>query len=161
LKKILITTLRSLGFFLTGIILALLFEADYRRLIRFLFTFFNGDRIQFSGKDFHLLPGVGFILSFGTLAAIMYISLKHLSLTGWLKQVLIIIGIFFLFTALVSYVNSKILIIECTACKDGIKNLRRGDIKYDLYFICSNIVCVIYLLTRYLLHRRSLKKKLS
>jgi len=95
LKKTLIVTLSALSFFLTGVILAFLFETGYRRLIRFLFTFFNGDRIQFFGKDFHLFPSSVFILSFGCLISLMYISLKHLSFAHWLKQLIITVGIFF------------------------------------------------------------------
>jgi len=146
---------------LTGVILAFLFETGYRRLIRFLFTFFNGDRIQFFGKDFHLFPSSVFILSFGCLISLMYISLKHLSFAHWLKQLIITVGIFFLTNALVTYTASKILIIECTACDDGMRKLNRKEIGYDQYFVAGNIVCIIYLLILYLLHRRRLLKKSS
>jgi len=150
-----------MGFFLTGVILALLMETAYRRLIRFLFAFFTGDRIQFFCKDFHLFPKVGFILSFGSLAAIMYISLKHLSFTQWLKQLIITVSIFLLTTALVTYTASKILIIECTACDDRIIKLNSKQVSYDQYFVTSTVLCIIYLLIIFLLHRRSLLTKSS
>lgn len=49
---------------LLGIVLAVLFEEYYRQLVRFLFKFFNGDNIQFKGKNLRLFPKQHFRVHF-------------------------------------------------------------------------------------------------
>jgi hypothetical protein len=57
------TILTTIGFLLMGIAVAFLFEDYFRQLVRFSFKFFNGDNIQFYGKNFHLFASC---MQFGT-----------------------------------------------------------------------------------------------
>ena len=61
-------------------------------------------------------------------------------------------------TILITAFDSKRLIIECTACDDGIRKLTFNEITYDKYFIISLTTATIYLLTTYLIERKRLKK---
>jgi hypothetical protein len=66
--------------------------------------------------------------------------------------------IFFSTTILVTAIDSKRLIIECTTCDDGIRRLTFNQITYDTYFIISLFTTIAYLLTTYLLERKRLIK---
>ncbi|WP_291117923.1 hypothetical protein [Flavobacterium sp. UBA6135] len=66
--------------------------------------------------------------------------------------------IFFAMTISITALDSKRLILECTACDDGIIRLPFNQLTYDKYFIISLTTAIAYLLTTYLLERRRLKK---
>ena len=69
------------------------------------------------------------------------------------------IFVFIATTILITALESKRLIIECTACDDGIRRLTFNEVTYDKYFIISLTIAIIYLVTTYLLERKRLRKK--
>ena len=150
--------LTAIGLFLTGIVLAFLLEDYYRQLVRFSFKFFNGDNIQFYGKNFHLFASVSFVVAFGLFTSLTFLILKFSLRLYRLKRVCLTVFMFFAITILITAVDSKRLILECTACDDGIRRLTYNQLTYDLYFMISLSTAFTYLLTAYLLERRRLKK---
>lgn len=152
------TILATIGLLLVAIVVAFLFENYYLQLVRFLFKFFNGDNIQFFGKNFHLFPSDSFIVSFGIFTSLTFLLLKFSSRTNRLKRTCVTIFVFLATTILITVLDSKRLIIECTACDDGIRRLTFNEVTYDKYFITSLTTAIIYLVTAYLLERIRLRK---
>lgn len=148
------TILTTVGLLLVSIVVAFLFEDYYRKLVRFLFKFFNGDNIQFIGKDFHLFPSNSFVTIFGLFVSFTFLLLKYSSRPKRTKRVGLTIFAFFAMTFLITALDSKRLIIDCTACDDGIRKLTFNEITYDKYFIISLTTATIYLLTTYLIERK-------
>ena len=136
----------TLGQLLVGTIFAFLFEDYYRQLIRHLFKIFNGDKIQFFGKNFHLFASNKFVLSFGLYFSVTFLLVRHLNLFDRIKKLSISIIIFFIATISISALESKKLVLECTACKDGIRKLTYNEITYDKYFIISLFVSLIFII---------------
>jgi len=152
------TILTTLGIQIVSIVVAFLFENYYRQLVRFSFKFFNGDDIQFIGKNFHLFASDSFVITFGLFTSLTFLLLKYSSHPKRIPRVSFTIFVFFAFTFLITALDSKRLIIECTSCADGIRKLTFNEITYDKYFIISLTTAIIYLLTTYLLEHKLLKK---
>jgi hypothetical protein len=152
------TILSTTGLLLVAIVVAFLFEDYYRQLVRFSFKIFNGDNIKFFGKNFHLFPSDSFIVAFGLFTTLTFLLLKFSSRPNRLKKIVLTVIVFFATTILVTALDSKRLIIECTACDDGIRRLTFNQVTYDKYFIISLTVAFTYLLTTYLLERKRVKK---
>ncbi len=148
----------TIGLLLVGIVFAFLLEDYYRQLVRFSFKFFNGDKIQFIGKNFHLFANDSFVVTFGLFTSLTFLLLKFSSRPNRIKRTCITIIVFFATTILVTAFDSKRLIIECTACDDEIRKLTFNEVAYDKYFIISLTTTTFYLLTTYLLERKRLRK---
>lgn len=152
--KIILTTV---GLLLVGIVLAFLFEDYYRQYVRFLFKFFNGDKIQFVGKNFHLFASYFFVVAFGLFVSLTFLLLKFSAKPNRKNRACLTIIIFFGSTIFITALDSYRLIIECTDCDYGIRKLSFNDPKYDKYFVISLIISFVYLLTTYLLERKRLR----
>jgi hypothetical protein len=152
------TILMTIGLLLVGVVFAFLFEDYYRQLVRFSFKFFNGDNIQFIGKNFHLFASDRFVAAFGLFTSLSFLLLKFSSRPNRIKRVCLTIFVFFATTILITALDSKRLIIECTACDDGIRRLTFNQLTYDKYFIIGLTISIAYLLTTYLLERKRLRK---
>ncbi len=152
------TIFATTGLLLVSIVVAFLFEDYYRQLVRFLFKFFNGDNIQFLGKNFHLFPSDSFVVAFGLFTSLIFLLLKFSTRPNRLKRTCVTVIVFFAMTILITALDSNRLIIECTACDDGIRRLTFNQVTYDKYFIISLTTAFAYLLTTYLLERKRLKK---
>jgi len=152
------TILATTGLLLVAIVVAFLFEDYYRQLVRFSFNFFNGDNIQFFGKNFHLFPSDSFVVAFGLFTSLTFLLLKFSTRPNRLKRTCVTVIVFFATTILITALDSKRLIIECTACDDGIRRLTFNQVTYDKYFIISLTTAFTYLFTTYLLERKRLKK---
>jgi hypothetical protein len=152
------TILTTVGLLLVSIVVAFLFEDYYRQLVRFSFKFFNGDDIQFIGKNFHLFASDSFVITFGLFASLTFLLLKYSSRRIRIKRVGLTIFAFFAMTILITASDSKRLIIECTTCDDGIRKLTFNEITYDKYFIISLTTAITYLLTTYLFDSKQIRK---
>jgi hypothetical protein len=156
--KIILTTV---GLLIVGIVVAFLFEDYYRQLVRFSFKFFNGENIQFIGKNFQLFANNIFVATFAIFISATFLLLKFSSRNNRLKKASVTIIVFFATTILTTLLDSKRLIIECTACDNGIRKLTYNEVTYDKYFIISLTLSFVYLLTTYLLEQKHLKKLIN
>jgi hypothetical protein len=154
LKSLLITA----ALFITSIVIALVCEENYRQLVRYLFTLFNGNNILFIGKNFHLFPSESFILSFALFTSLTFWAIK-LAQLNTLKTIAWTFSIFFATTLVLTALDSGRLVLEFTACKDGIRRLSFNQPTYDLYFILSWTAASIYVGTKYLAKRKQLTIK--
>ncbi|MDR0793131.1 MAG: hypothetical protein LBE82_07465 [Chitinophagaceae bacterium] len=150
--------LLTIGFLLVGFVLAFYFENYYRQLVIFFFKFFNGEFIQFIGKNFHLFASFGFTISFGVFCALTFLFLKFSSRNKRWKRTLLTILIFFGTTALITAFDSTNFALGCSDCDDRIRKLPYNKITYDKYFIISLTVSILYLFIMFLLDRKKQKK---
>src|SRR5882672_9072896 len=126
--------------FVLTVSLAFYYENSYRVLVRHFFNFFQGDKIKFIGKDFHLFASPYFIVAFGLFSVLLSLLLYRQSKKGRLFHLGLTILLFFITTMATTYVDSSLLIMECTACKDGIRDLHYNAVNYDFHFITSLVV---------------------
>ena len=152
------TILLTIVLLLLGIIFAFIFEDYYRQLVRISFKYFNGDKIQFSGKNFHLYASYSFVIAFGLFTTLIFLLLKFSSRPNKIKRVCLTIFIFFATTFLTTALDSTRLVVECTACNEGIRILAYNELSYDNYFIISLTTAIAYLIAIYLLERKQLNK---
>lgn len=141
--------------FLVTVVLSFYYEYSYRVFVRYCYKFFQGDKIVFFGKDFHLFPSSFFLLSsgfFGSLFAYLLYKRKNHRILFFFFSLLI----FFASTITSAYFDSTFKIIECTACADGIRNLHFNTINYDAYYTGSLVSSILFLLFTNL---RGLKRK--
>lgn len=149
------TILSTVGILILASVLAVLFEDHYRQLVRYSFKIFHGEKIQFYGKNFHLFASDRFVFAFGLFGALTFLIVKFSLPPERIKKTGLAAIIFFVTTIIITAVDSKLLILECTACEDGIRWLTFNQPHYDAYFIISLSVATAYLLTSYLLeHKR-------
>ena len=150
--------LTTIGLLIVGIVVAFLFEDYYRQLVRFSFKFFNGNNIQFYGKNFHLFASDIFVVAFGLFLSLAFWLLRNSSWQLKIKRVCVTVVVFFVTTILITALDSKLLIIECTAFDDGIRRLNFNQPKYDMYLIISLSTAIAYLLTTFFLERKRRKE---
>lgn len=143
IKKNYRTILLTFGLFVLGVVSAFLTEDYYRQFTRFLFKLFNGDKIIFIGKNFHLFASIKFVVAFGLFCSLTFLALNRNKFYNTLNAILYISATFLLTTTLISLLDSKRLILECTACNDGIRRLTYNEITYDLYFMTSLLVSLL------------------
>ncbi len=145
MNRLKIILLLVLVFFLT-ISLAVYNENSYRILVRFFFNFFQGDKIKFVGKNFHLFASPYFVVAFGLFSVVFTLLLYGQSKkSGFIYSALAII-LFFITTMATTYLDSTSKIIECTACQDGVRSLHYNAVNYDFHFITSLVVGLLPLL---------------
>lgn len=156
IKNNFITILLTPLLFISGVISAIWFEKIYRKFVRDLFILFNGDKINFVGKNFHLLASIKFVVAFGLFCSATFIILRLNKFYNIIKAFLSLLSSFFCTTILISLLDSKRLIIECTNCNEGVKILSFNAITYDFYFILSLIVSL--LITSWLIFRDNKRK---
>ncbi len=130
--------------------LAFYWEEYYRILIRFFFNLFQDDKIVFLGKNFHLFASPRFVIAFGFFSVLFTIFLRRQSKIVVVGFSVLAVALFFITTVVISYLDSYSKVIECTACRDGIRTLHYNSINYDLYFILSLTVALLPLFLRFL-----------
>ena len=145
MNRIKIILLLLLVFVLT-ITLAVYKEDNYRVLVRFFFNFFQGDKIKFVGKNFHLFASPYFVVAFGLFSVLFTFLLYGQSKKSGFIYLPLAIILFFITTMATTYLDSKFKIIECTACQDGVRRLHYNAVNYDFHFITSLVAGLLPLL---------------
>jgi len=112
------------------------FEEYFRKMIRYFFEFSTDENLTFIGKNFHLFPSEEFQIGFGLFCVFLFNVLK----THKLLNILIVAVLFFSVAFGISYVESNMKIIGCTACDDGKFKMHYNAVAYDFIFICSLII---------------------
>ena len=153
--------LTSIGFLILGFALSFLFENHYRQFVRFSFKFFNGDKIQFVGKNFHLFVSNRFLVSFGLFSSLAFLLIRTSLKRRRIIKTLLMFIVLLISTLIVTALDSKRLIIECTNCDDGIRKLTYNEITYDTYFIICLIIAILFLLIQRILESNKSDKKMK
>ena len=129
-----------LAVFVLTIVLAFFFGNSYRVLVRYFFNYFQGDKIKFVGKDFHLYTSPYLLISFGLFSVLFSILLFTQKIKRRLLYLGLAILLFFITTIATSYIDSFGKVVECTACQDGVRSLQYNEVNYDYHFITSLMV---------------------
>ena len=145
MKRIKIILLLLLVFALT-ITLAVYYENSYRVLVRFFFKYFQGDKIKFVGKNFHLFASPYLVVAFGLFSVILTMLLYGQSNRKRFVYSFSTIILFFIATITTTYLDSFGKVVECTACQDGVRSLGYNAINYDFHFITSLVVGLLPLI---------------
>jgi len=156
MNKIKIILLLLLVFVLT-ITLAVYYENHYRVLVRFFFNLFQGDKIKFIGKNFHLFASLYFVVAFGLFSVLLTMLLYGQSNRRRFVYLFSTIVLFFIATIATTFIDSFGKVVECTACKDGVRSLHYNAINYDFHFITSLLVGLLPLLWSFL--KRQISKR--
>ncbi len=157
IKRILLLAI----FFTLTVVVSFYFENYYRVFIRQLFNFFQGDKIKFVGKNFHMFASPYLLVSFGLFCVILTILLYRQCKKRRLISFGFTILLFFITTFATTYFDSTGYVIECTACNDGVRNLNYNEINYDYHFITSLVVGLLPLLWTFFKNKISNRQKRS
>lgn len=130
--------------------MAFYFENGYRVIVRQFFNFFQGDKIKFVGKNFHLFVSTYLLFAFGIFCVLFTMLLSAHTDKGRLIYLVLAITLFFITTFATTYIDSTGYVAECTACQDGVKNLHYNAVNYDFHFITSLLVALSPLLLAFL-----------
>lgn len=152
------TGISTVAFFLFGVLIAFFFEDRYRQLVRYSFKLFNGEKIQFIGKNFHLFASYRFVIALGLFTSCTFLSLQYSFKAIRVKNAVLAILIFFASTFIICLLDSKRLLFECTACDDGIKRLSFHEITYDMYFIISLTTSIVFLISNHFLKEKKQRR---
>ena len=139
----------SAAIFFAGVALALYFEDYYRIIVRFFFYFFQGEKIKFTGKNFHLFASGSFLISFGIYCVLLFLLLLQRNNKRMFYALLTIL-LFFITTMATSWLDSAAKLAVCTACKDGNLQISYNGIGYDTHFMCSLLISLLPLVLSYL-----------
>jgi len=135
----------ALAIFILGCLGALFLDGYYRNAILFLLQYFNGEHIHFIGKNFHLFPSNTFIFSLGIYSFLIYLFKKFWPNTKYFILLFWSIFISIILTLIVVKLDSEIMVLNCTACDDGLLTVYYSEFKYDKYFIISLVTSLLYL----------------
>lgn len=143
--------------FILTVVIAFYFENSYRVLVRHCFNYFQGDNIKFVGKNFHLFASPYMLASFGLSCVMLAALLYGQSAKKTLVYLGLTILLFFATTFVTTYIDSTGYVVECTACKDGVRSLHYNEINYDFHFITSLFVGLLPLFWTFL--KREISKR--
>lgn len=139
IKKVLLCLL----IFIAGIIGAFYMEDSYRKLVRWLFNLFQGNRVVYVGKNFHLFASGYFLLAFAVFLVVVSLILFKLNNRNRIIYSIWTIAIFFITTALTTYIDSSCIIVNCIDCLEGVKKLHYNAINYDAHFVVSLLAALL------------------
>ncbi len=139
--------------------LALYFENSYRVLVRYFFNFFQGDKIKFVGKNFHVFASPSLVVSFGLFSVLFTLLLRGQSNKSRFVYPTLTIILFFVTTTATTYIDSLGKVAECTACQDGVRSLHYNAVNYDFHFITSLVVGLLPLLWTFVRKQISNRRK--
>jgi hypothetical protein len=130
---------------LTGVFLVFacsgIFFAEYYRItIRYVIRLLSANNISFYGKGF-LFPTAYFIVAFGLFCSLLFI----IALRKKIFRLALVFIVFCLTTIGTCYLDSRLKIMACTACKDNRLMLHYNGIDYDFHFIFAFAVVILAL----------------
>ena len=158
MNKIKIILLLLFVFVLT-ITLAVYYENSYRIIVRFFFNYFQGDKIKFVGKNFHLFASPYFIIAFGLFSVILTMLLYGQTKRRRFVYLFLTIVLLVITTTLTTYIDSFGKVVECTACQDGVRSLHYNSVNYDFHFITSLVVGLLPLFWSFIKNKISNRRQ--
>ncbi|SHO73008.1 hypothetical protein [Flavobacterium cucumis] len=129
--------------FLVGVGIAFLTESFFRGFIQDVFQISTSDKIQFIGKNIYFIPNIIFLPILGL--SIVTLSIENSNKNNFqiFINILRSLLLFFISIILISAVDAKLKVIECTACIDGIRKLNWNDINYGIILGSSILISII------------------
>jgi hypothetical protein len=125
--------------FTLSIISAFCYGEHYDGFVRYLYEALSANAVSFYGKGFHF-SGYPYYLIVGIISVIVVNACFDKSWISIAKKTCIALCGFLLATFILSYIGTRLKIVECTACIDGKRQLRLNEVNYDLIFISSLVI---------------------
>ncbi|KAB1158822.1 hypothetical protein F7018_06870 [Tenacibaculum aiptasiae] len=138
----------GLMFFLIGIGLSVFLESFLRSIVLDLYQWTTNNKIQFVGKNFYLFASPIYYTGLGIAFSLLALDLFSKSINKISTNTSIAILIFIIILTGICAIDANLKIIECTACDDGIRQLRYNEVNYGLILGISSIISVIPSLIR-------------
>lgn len=138
-KKIIL----SLSAFFLGIVAAFLVERYLRISIQTIFVWSTSHKIHFVGKDFYFYLNELYYISFGVVFVILVLENYSIQFKQALLNISVTLLLFGLLLIAVSALDAHLKIAECTACKQGIRNLHWNDINYGIIISTCLLIAII------------------
>ena len=126
-----------------GFTCALYSDSFLRFKIQDIYLLATSNKIEFIGKNFFFFNNDSYYLGFGGVFLILYLANYKNKLSLILKNGFIAVLIFIIFLIITSTIDANLKLVECTACENGIRQLRRNDIKYSLIIVFSLLISII------------------
>ena len=139
IKKILLAIIALM----TGFTIALYSDSFLRFKVRDIYLFSTSNKIEFIGKDFFFFNNVSYYIALGATFLILYLANLTSTITLFLRNSCIAIFIFIITLIALSAIDANLKLIQCTACDNGIKELKRNDIKYSLLILSALFASII------------------
>lgn len=143
----------GLVFFLIGIGLSVFLESFLRSTVLELYQWTTRNGIQFVGKNFFLFASPIYYAGFGITFSLLAVDLFPKPIVYITINVVTAILIFAVMTIGISAIDAILKIYECTACDDGIRQLRYNEVNYGLILGFSSIISVVPSLIRIIKNR--------
>ena len=158
--KLSIRIVLSIVIFLLSVYLAFIFEEDFRKLIRWLYENLSRHKISFDHPRKYIHFASGFFVS---TIALFNIIVLNMIFTQQKQKIFInlifsIVG-FSISIFLFSLLDSKIKILQCTACDNGFIKLDYDDLKYDRIMLIALIIAIIPWLIALIINRKRKKNR--
>ncbi len=131
MRRVIFTILICFILFFAGLFLTSYLEIYYRRYIQFLYKWSTNGNLTLVGKNFRLFPKNPYLFSLGIYLSILFLFFRSKIKTNyWL---LVASSIFFIWISIVviSFINSNIRLLSCTACNDGKLSINLYEVPYD------------------------------
>ncbi|WP_324026198.1 hypothetical protein QSV08_02255 [Maribacter sp. BPC-D8] len=139
IKKILL----AISVLMTGFIIALYSDSFLRFKVRDIYLLSTFNKIEFIGKDFFFFNNVSYYIATAVTFLILYLANSTSTIVLFLKNSFIAVFIFIITLLALSAIDANLKLIQCTACDDGIKELKRNDINYSLLILSALFASII------------------
>ena len=120
----------GLVFFLIGVGLSIFLESFFRSTVLDLYQSTTNNGIQFVGKNFYLFASPVYYLGFGITFSLLALDLFVKPISKIAINSIIAILIFVIILTGICAIDANLKVIECTACDDGIRQLRYNEVNY-------------------------------
>ena len=145
----------GLVFFLIGIGLSVFIESFLRSTVLDLYQLTTNNGIQYVGKNFYLFSPSVYYAGFGITFSLLALDLFSKPIIKIIISAAITILIFTIMLIGICAVDANLKIIECTACDDGIRQLRYNEVNYGLILGVTSIISAIPSLIRIIKNRKA------
>tara|TARA_Y100000385_G_scaffold103891_1_gene107502 strand:+ start:217 stop:693 length:477 start_codon:yes stop_codon:yes gene_type:complete len=145
----------GLVFFLIGIGLSIFLESFLRSTVLDLYQWSTNNGIQFVGKNFYLFASPVYYAGFGITFLLLALDLFAKPISKITINSVIAILVFVIMLTGICTIDANLKVVECTACDDGIRQLRYNEVNYGLIVGVSIITAAIPSLIRIIKNRKS------
>jgi hypothetical protein len=130
--------------FVSSVYFSFLYDDDFRRMIRFLYTYLSNDRIEVKNpkKYIHFAKG-SVVLTFAFYTVLLYTFLQKEKLKKIFLFSSITLVIFFMSVFITCYIEGLLLLAESTTYLGGKRVISFSEIPYDRIFIQSIIIAAL------------------
>lgn len=141
MNKILIKIIAAFLLIVIGLFIGVHLHFHLSDFILDLYRWTTGGKIKFIGKGI-LIPSLFYLILFSISVILIGCQLLFLK-TKWIRAVCLWVIIFGLSILIISTINANLMVINCTACIDGILKIRFHNAPYNAILSISSLLSMI------------------